>query len=64
MYVVQDQVNTLDLTEYAWLFSQSRSQAVAVNAAVQVDAEVGGRLLSPPAAPAAPTWPGPAAHVL
>jgi hypothetical protein len=38
--VVQDQVNTTSLTDYTWLFNQARSQAVAVNAAVQVDAEV------------------------
>jgi len=40
VFVVQDQVNTTNVTEYDWLFSQARSQAVAANAAVQVDAEV------------------------
>jgi hypothetical protein len=38
--VVQDQVNTTNLTDYTWLFSNARAQAVAVNATVQVDAEV------------------------
>jgi hypothetical protein len=38
--VVQDQVNTLNLTDYKWLYNQSKSQAIAVNSAVQVDAEV------------------------
>jgi hypothetical protein len=38
--VVQDQVNTLNLTDYKWLYNQAKSQAVAVNSAVKVDAEV------------------------
>jgi hypothetical protein len=40
IYVLQDQVNTTNVTEYQWLFNQARAQAVAANSAVQVDAEV------------------------
>jgi hypothetical protein len=40
VYVLQDQVNTTNLTEYKWLFSQARSQAVAASPSVLVDAEV------------------------
>jgi hypothetical protein len=40
VYVLQDQVNTTNLTEYAWLFNQARAQAVAASPSVQVDAEV------------------------
>lgn len=40
IYVLQDQVNTTNVTEYGWLFSQARAQATAANSAVQVDAEV------------------------
>jgi hypothetical protein len=40
VYVLQDQVNTTNVTEYQWLFSQARAQAIAANPAVQVDAEV------------------------
>jgi len=40
VYVLQDQVNTTNITEYDWLFSQARAQATAANPAVQVDAEV------------------------
>jgi len=40
VFVVQDQVNTTNTAEYDWLFNQARSQAVAANSAVQVDAEV------------------------
>jgi hypothetical protein len=40
VYVLQDQVNTTNVTEYDWLFSQARAQAVAANPSVQVDAEV------------------------
>jgi hypothetical protein len=40
VYVLQDQVNTTSVTEYQWLFSQARAQALAVNPSVQVDAEV------------------------
>jgi hypothetical protein len=40
IYVLQDQVNTTNVTEYDWLFSQARAQATAARPAVQVDAEV------------------------
>jgi len=40
VYVLQDQVNTTNVTEYQWLFNQARSQALAANSAVLVDAEV------------------------
>ena len=40
VYVLQDQVNTTNVTEYQWLFNQARAQAVAANPSVQVDAEV------------------------
>jgi hypothetical protein len=40
VYVVQDQVNTTSITRYQSLFNQARAQAIAVNPAVQVDAEV------------------------
>jgi hypothetical protein len=40
VYVLQDQVNTTNVTEYQWLFNQARAQAVAANSAVLVDAEV------------------------
>ena len=40
VYVLQDQVNTTNITEYQWLFSQARAQALAASPSVQVDAEV------------------------
>ena len=40
VYVLQDQVNTTNIPQYQWLFTQARTQALAANAKVQVDAEV------------------------
>jgi hypothetical protein len=40
VYVLQDQVNTTSITEYQWLFTQARAQALAANSAVKVDAEI------------------------
>jgi hypothetical protein len=40
IFVLQDQVNTTNLTEFDYLFNTTRSQALAANPQVQVDAEV------------------------
>jgi hypothetical protein len=40
VFVVQDQVNTTNLTEYDYLYNTTRSQALAANPQAQVDAEL------------------------
>jgi hypothetical protein len=40
LFVLQDQVNTTNLTEYDYLYNTTRSQALAANPRVQVDAEL------------------------
>lgn len=40
VFVLQDQVNTANLTEFDYLYNTARSQALAANPQVQVDAEV------------------------
>ena len=40
IFVLQDQVNTTNLTEFDYLFNTTRNQALAANPQVQVDAEV------------------------
>jgi hypothetical protein len=40
IFVLQDQVNTTNLTEFDYLYNTTRSQALAANPQVQVDAEV------------------------
>ena len=40
VFVLQDQVNTVNLTEFDYLYNTARGQALAANPQVQVDAEV------------------------
>jgi hypothetical protein len=40
VFVLQDQVNTTNLTEFGYLYNTTRGQALAANPQVQVDAEV------------------------
>ncbi len=40
IYLLQDEVNTTNLNEYDWLFSQAQAQALAANPLIAVDSEV------------------------
>jgi hypothetical protein len=40
LYVLQNQVNTTNLTEYAWLFNNVKQQALAANPRIMVDSEL------------------------
>jgi hypothetical protein len=40
VYLLQDEANTANLNEYAWLFSQARAQALTTNPLIIMDSEV------------------------